>query len=763
MLWIARTLVRRRWWVIALWVIIGVFAFMRAPGTAEKLNPRGGNNRPTQASTVDRILNERFSNSLGEYYVLALQAPTALDVQPGAAVLDSLVAALRAQPHVRGVVAYPTTNDTTFISRDRRTTLVVVALAPLGSDSISKLVKPTRALLRQTLQRAGADSSWHSYVTGRSPLDLDTRALTTEDSRRGELQLLPFTFVILVLAFGALVAALLPILIGVTAIAVSLAVVGVLTQWMSMSIFVLTIATMIGLGVGIDYSLLMVTRFREELGRGLNRRDAAVNTILTAGGAVVTSGLTVVVGFAALLWTPLVETRSVGVGGLIVVAVAVLLAVTLLPAILAVLGKNIDRPRALARRLAWYHSPLIWEKWARSLSRHPWRALTLGTLGVGLLTLPLFWIRIGLPSRHWWPSATESGQAIDVLSTMGVAGYVLPVRMVVEFPEGKTATELTSLRGLRNLSDSLRADPRVREVRSLVDVRRGASLLELSMLYSDLDSARAQLPEFVDAFLSTDARVALLDIIPADTVSLTTGVELVRRARAFAEAPPKQLRGATIRVGGFQASSLDTQEDMLKRFPMLVAIIMAATALMLAIAFRSVLIPLKAILLNTLSVAATFGLIVLVFQKGVGASLIGLDGPTDAIVIVVPVLVFAVVFGLSMDYEVFLLSRIKEAFDRTGRNDEATMEGVSATASVITSAALIMILVFGVFAFARVLAMQFLGFGLAIAVLLDATIIRMVLVPAVMQLMGRWNWWPGVNPREPHRPRVSGSGEHKIE
>ena len=346
---------------------------------------------------------------------------------------------------------------------------------------------------------------------------------------------------------------------------------------------------------------------------------------------------------------------------------------------------------------------------------------------------------------------------------MGVAGYVLPVRMVVEFPEGKTATDLASLRGLQSMSDSLRADPRVREVRSLVDVRRGASLLELSMLYSDLDSARAQLPEFVDAFLSTDARVALLDIIPADTVSLTTAVELVRRARALAQAPPRQLRGTTIRVGGFQASSLDTQEVMLRRFPMLVVMIMGATALMLAIAFRSVLIPLKAILLNTLSVAATFGLIVLVFQKGVGAGLIGLDGPTDAIVIVVPVLVFAVVFGLSMDYEVFLLSRIKEAFDRTGRNDEATMEGVSATASVITSAALIMILVFGVFAFARVLAMQFLGFGLAIAVLLDATIIRMVLVPAVMQLMGRWNWWPGVNPREPHKPRLSQTGEHRIE
>jgi RND superfamily putative drug exporter len=193
-----------------------------------------------------------------------------------------------------------------------------------------------------------------------------------------------------------------------------------------------------------------------------------------------------------------------------------------------------------------------------------------------------------------------------------------------------------------------------------------------------------------------------------------------------------------------------------------VGLILGATGIMLAIAFRSVLSPLKAILLNTLSVAGTFGLLVLVFQKGFGIRVLGLEGATDAIFVVVPVLVFAVVFGLSMDYEVFLLSRIKEAFDRTGRNDEATMEGVSATASVITSAALIMLLVFGVFAFAHVLAMQLLGFGLAIAVLLDATVIRMVLVPAVMQLMGRWNWWPGVDPRQPARPKPMQSGEHHI-
>jgi RND superfamily putative drug exporter len=277
-----------------------------------------------------------------------------------------------------------------------------------------------------------------------------------------------------------------------------------------------------------------------------------------------------------------------------------------------------------------------------------------------------------------------------------------------------------------------------------VDIEQGSSLLALSMLYSDLEAARERYPDFVDAYLSADRRIALLDVILADTTSLTTAMDVVTRARALGQAGLRGTRGMTVTVGGYSAAALDFQHDLLARFPLLVALILGATAIMLAVAFRSVLVPLKAIVMNTLSVSATFGLIVLVFQYGVGARIFGLDGPTSAIFVVVPVLVFAVVFGLSMDYEVFLLSRIKEAYDRTGRNAEATMEGLSATASVITSAALIMILVFGVFAFARVLAMQLLGFGLAVAVLLDATVIRMVLVPAFMQAMGRWNWWPGV-------------------
>jgi RND superfamily putative drug exporter len=327
---------------------------------------------------------------------------------------------------------------------------------------------------------------------------------------------------------------------------------------------------------------------------------------------------------------------------------------------------------------------------------------------------------------------------------MGVSGYITPIRVLVEVPEGQSATQASTLRGLRALSDTMRNDPRVLDVRSLVDLEPGNSILAYSLLYADLDSARVRHGDFLDAYLGADTRVTLMDIVLHDSTSLTTGMDVVRRIRGLAaDGAIRQLRAARVQVGGYIAAGVDSQDQMLAQFPLLIGLVLAATALMLAVAYRSVLVPLKAVLMNSFSVSATFGIVVLVFQEGVGARVLRLEGATEAIFVAVPVLVFAVVFGLSMDYEVFLLSRIKEAFDRTGRNTPATMEGLSATASVITSAALIMITVFGAFAFARVLVMQFLGFGLAVAVLLDATVIRMVLVPAFMQLVGKWNWWPG--------------------
>jgi RND superfamily putative drug exporter len=741
---IANFVVRFRWIIVAFWAVVGVAGVVRAPRTPELLNVRGGADRETEAARADRLLNSRFSRPFSEFFAVVMESPAPFTEGAPSAALHSITSELSREPYIRSLLSYRSPNDSLFLGPDGRTTFFLVSIDAPSGDSVGKVVTAFRRSLKAAVGRVPFRDAYRTWVTGRSPLDVDVRRVSAEDSRRLEARVIPLALVILVLAFGALVAAVLPIVVGVLAVAISLALVGILATHMPMSIFVLNLTTMIGLGVGIDYSLLVVTRFREELTRGYRRREAAARTFRTAGVAVLTSGLTVVVGFGALILTPLVETKSVGIGGLIVVGVAVLLSTTLLPALLAMIGRDIDRPRWLARRLTWYHSPRGWEKWARTLSRNPWRALVLGGAAVAILTAPLFWIRIGLPARHWWPTQTEAGAGVEELARMGVSGYLFPVRVLVEFPEGRSATELTGLRALRSFSDSLRNDPRVRDVRSIVDLEPGQSLLAYSLLYSELDSARAKHQDAIDGYLSRDGRMALLDVIPNDSTSLTTAMELVARVRALgASGQIRQLRGAEVAVGGYVAASVDFQQDLLRRFPLIIGLVLGVTAIMLAVAFRSVLVPIKAVLMNSLSVSATFGLIVLVFQHGFGSGVVGLDGPTEAIFVVVPVLVFAVVFGLSMDYEVFLLSRIKEAFDRTGRSTEATMEGVSATASVITSAALIMIVVFGAFAFARVLMVQFLGFGLAVAVFLDATVIRMVLVPAIMHLAGRWNWWPG--------------------
>jgi len=501
---------------------------------------------------------------------------------------------------------------------------------------------------------------------------------------------------------------------------------------------------MIGLAVGIDYSLLIATRFSEELERDGSASEAAVRTLGTAGRTVAVSGLTVAVGFAALFATPLVETRSIGLGGLVAVTCAVALALTLLPAALAVLGRRVGTRRGTAGRGA----QAVWDGWARLVARHPGHALLGGGVVIAALTAPLAGLRIGLPARHWWPSGTEAGAGLERLALVGGAGYVQPIHVAVEWPAGRRAVDPGALRALRAFSDSLRADPRVRDIRSLVDLPGGGrrSLLEYALLYEDLAGLRARRAGLLAPLLSVDGQVARLDVVLADSVSPLTAMDVVRKARGLA-AQPGSLSSAHVLVGGYVAENVDVQADLAGAFPLVAAWIFGATAVVLGFVFRSVLIPLKAILLNAASVSAAFGLVVLVFQKGHGSALFGSPGASEAVFAAVPVLLFATLFGLSMDYEVFLLGRIAEAYRPTGENDAATSDGLAASAGVITSAALLMIAVFGVFAFSRVPVIQLLGFGLAAAVLLDATVIRLVLAPALLHLAGRWNWWPGVRGR----------------
>lgn len=740
---LARLVVKHRWAVLAIWAGIGALATPRAWGVADVLTARSSAPEASEAARVDDELRRRFARPFGNALAITLEVPSPLDsLEPGRA-LDTLIAGFEAADWVSRVVSWRSTEDSSFVRADRRGTVLFVVTVGDRDDSAMDHVARARVLARSSLAQAGFDTlSYRALITGEAALNADLREVSREASRDSELRLAPATAAVLVLAFGALVAAALPVLVGFFAIWVSLALVAAVAQATPMSIYVLNITTMLGLGVGIDYSLLVVNRFREELAR-MSPADAAVRATETAGMATVTSGLTVLVGFAALLLTPIVETRSLGIGGVIVVAAAVILATTLLPALLAVLGHRIDWPAWLSRRLAWYRSPGLWRAWAHAVMRRPFLALLSGTAAIGLLALPARQMRIGLPADHWWPDGTESAAGLEALDRMGLGAVSQPVRMTVELPEGQSATAATALRGLRRLGDSLRADPRVRLVRSVADPGEVRSIFALTMLYGDLDAAREEFPDFVDTYLSRDGRMALVDVVLEDTVALVSGMDLARKARHLGQAEIRGLEGAQVAVGGFFASMVDLQDRLVEQFPMIFALVLGVTAVMLAVAFRSVLVPVKAVILNLLSVAASFGLIVLVFQSGHGSRLFGLDGPTEAVFALVPVLVFAIVFGLSMDYEVFLLARVKEGFDRTGRNEDAVADGLAASATTITSAALVMILVFGAFAFTQVFVVQVLGFGLAVAVLLDATLIRMVLAPALMTLAGRWNWWPG--------------------
>jgi RND superfamily putative drug exporter len=736
----AKSIVRWRWPIVAAWLALTAGMVPVGRELQQRLHVGGKNLHSSESTRAEEMISRRFGSPYATFVAVVIQHPSlTLATRRYAAYVDSISTALARLPFVLKTLNWRTADDPTFQSRNGRITFVLAGLNQ--NDSATSYTPRLRAAVRDVQQRFGSD--FETVVTGDPAFDYDVRTIAAEDSRLMERRLIPLTLVLLLLAFSTLVAAMIPIVVGFIAITVTLGLVAIAATILPMSIFVLNLTTMIGLGVGIDYSLLVVTRFREELDYAPSRLEAAEETIRTASRTVITSGATVMIGFIALMVVPLQETRSVGLGGLFVVATAMALAVTFLPAVLAILGRRIDQPGWLARRLRRVRSRRGWKRYARVIQRNPLRAVWISGALVVALAAPALWLRIGLPAANWFPADTDSGRGLALLEDMGHGGALRPLRVVLEMTDSGQVLDPDRLRGLKMLSDSLRANPRVADVRGIVDLRAGMPLWQYDLLYADPARARQRMPDIFRSYVSRDGMATAMDVVLRDTVSLDGSLDAVRQVRRLDVRALPTLQHARLLVGGFSASNLDFRDRVLSLVPLLAVLVLGVTAAMLALVFKSVLVPIKAVLMNSLSVGAAFGLTVIVFQWGIGGSLIGLAGPTKAIFVIGPVLVFAVVFGLSMDYEVFLLSRIKEEFDETHDNDEATVTGLSATGGTITSAAAIMILVFGAFAFARVMAVQMIGFGLAVAVLLDATLIRVAMVPAVMHLAGRFNWWPG--------------------
>ena len=726
---LGRFVVRRAWWVVAFWLALLVVAIPFAPQVPGKLSAGGFILDDLESARAKALLETTLGAPPSALVVVfsssTLEAGTpAFEVAAAGAIRD-----VPSAPHVARVVSHLLAPRQ--ISADRHTAYDIVFLDLPPDDSPKAL-----PILRDRLHDAPGLSV---ELAGGPAFYGDVQTVSEADLRRSEVVSLPLAALALIFVFGSLVAAGVPLMVGGAAVVVALAGIFVVASLTPMSIFVLNLATLLGLGLGVDYSLLMTSRFREELALrpdGPDRVAEAVRiTVATAGRAVFFSGLTVLLGLLGLVLFEFMILRSVGIAGAIVVALAVASALTLLPAILTILGARVDRfaVRKVARTPG-TEGP--WSRLARRVMRHP-VAVIIPTLAfLLLLGSPFLHVRFNAPDASILPPEVPSRAAFDRLEAEFGDGEFAPI--VIAIRTSGPVTDPANLAALFDYSRRLAADPRITRVDSLVDVDPRMTLAQYTLLYGDPNGPR-------DRYVQTALAATTKGDVTAFTVytpflgNRDEGKALVTALRTpgSAIAPPV---GMTVLVGGGAADVADVVDRVRADFPRTALFIIVSTYLVLFLLLRSVVLPAKALVMNTLSIVASFGALVWIFQDGNLSGLLGF-APLGFVETTQPVILFCVLFGLSMDYEVFLLTRMKEVWDRTGDNVEAVAGGMERSGRIVTSAALIVVVVAGSFAFADIVLIKALGIGMAIAVALDATVIRALLVPATMRLLGRWNWW----------------------
>lgn len=737
----------RRLWVAGV-ILAAVVALLPFSFHAERHLETATRVEGSEAETVRQELSSRFRSPFVDRVVLVIQGLPSADSADGEQALGAIVSGLKEEPGVSGVVSYLELRDSIFLGKGGGT-FVLVGLASTGDTPLESLVpklhERTKALEDQLRSRYPAVKM---ELTGELPLNFDIRKASADEVRRSESLVIPATLALLLMAFGSLIAALIPLAIGQLAIAATLAISGLLASRLHLSILVQNLATMLGLGLGIDYALLMVSRFREIVSAGHEGPEASVIAARQAGRTLLISASTVAIGFLALLTVPISEIRSVGVAGFLVAGMCVLLTNAVVPAVMGLLGPRIDAgclpfaPRLNTHRVARMGDH--WRRWGKVIVAHPWPAIFLAGAPLLLLAWQATRMDTSLPRGNWLPQAAESVHALHTLEQMDRAGVVQSLRVIVELPTDSIAKTDTGWNAIDRLSKRLASDPRCDRVISITTIAEGnrAFLSNLSR-------------ETRRTFLSSDGRAALLEVLPAASVSLRDQVDWVRELRKTGATALTGVPGATLRVGGIPALNADYQTIVGDHLVPVTALVGGGTLLALLGGFRSLFAALKAIALNFLSVSASFGALVLVFQDGHGSGFLGVPGGTGSIFPLVPIVAFAIVFGLSMDYEVFLVARVLEA-RRSGLSElDAIPEGLARTAGLITSAAAIMIVVFAAFTVGDFLVVKMIGFTLTIAVLIDATLVRIVIGPALLRVAGDWNWWPGGLPRHAGPPRAT--------
>jgi RND superfamily putative drug exporter len=728
---LGRFAVRRRWAIVIVWAVLLLVAIPLAPRVVGVLRAGGFILDDLESARAKALLQTELDTPPSAVVVVLHSATEVAGSPAFEQAAAEAVGRIPEAPHVVRIV--PHTLSPRQVSNDGHTAYDIVFLSIAPDDS--------PAALPGIRDRLGSPPGLDVQLAGGPAFYGDVQSVSEADLQRSEIVALPLAAIALLLVFGSVVAAAVPLVVGGAAVVVALAAIFLIGSVTPMSIFVLNLATLLGLGLGVDYSLLMTSRFREELAARAadppaERVAGAVEaTVATAGRAVFFSGLTVLLGLIGLVLFEFMILRSVGIAGAVVVLLAAVSALTLLPALLAIVGPRID---ALAiRRVVPRDDPDgPWARLARWVMRRP-VAVLVPTLGLLLiLGSPFLHVRFNAPDSTILPASVPSRAAFDRLAGAFGEGEFAPIALAIR-TDGP-ATSAANVAALYDYSRRLAADPLIRRIDSFVDVDPRLRKDQYQLLYADRNGPRDR---FMAAALGATTKGDLT------TFTLTTpfgpnrdeGRSLVTDLRTPGGplAPPP---GMTVLVGGGAADVTDVVGRVAQDFPRTGLFIVVTTYIVLFLLLRSVILPLKALVMNSLSIVASFGALVWIFQDGNLSALLGFQ-PLGFVETTQPVILFCVLFGLSMDYEVFLLSRMKEQWDRTGDNQEAVARGLERSGRIVTSAALIVVVVAGSFAFADIVLIKALGIGMALAVALDATVVRALLVPATMRLLGRWNWW----------------------
>ncbi|HEX7311651.1 MAG TPA: MMPL family transporter [Gaiellaceae bacterium] len=689
-----RWVLHHRKTVLVVWIALFVIAGWAASGLADLLTNRF--TLPgTDAGRAESILHDHFGQkSTGSFTLVAHTDGNAAAIVPP--LRAAAIRASREVPTGRLVTVRP-------VSEHVATASIVSSLDPADA-------KGHTAAMRRA---AGTIPDAQLYVTGQAAIEHDLDPVFSRDLKVGELYIaIPIAFLLLIFVFGTL-SFLLPLIFALFSIPVTLGVVWLFAKNMEISTYVQNMVMLIGLGIAVDYSLLMVYRYREEHRLQPSREEAVVTTMATAGRAVVFSGTAVAVGLSLLLFMPLPFMRGFGVC-LAIPLVSVVCALTFLPVLLYYLGDRFDRVRLVPRRLIERREDEehnMWSRLARVIMRRPVVVAAIAIVLLLLATAPVLALDLGPGSNQGIPQNLEAVKGNNVLTAAVGAGAVAPTDIVIDTgrPGGASTAETAAAK--RRLIRALRRDPEV----GAVDDGTG--------------------PQFVDA----TGRYIHFRVIGRHEYGVPEAQQFVHRLRDDLVPAAAFPEGERVLAGGGPPSGVDFLDLTYSTFPWLVLAVLIATYLLLMRAFRSLVLPLKAILLNLLAIGASYGLLVVVFKWGVGES-VGLIG-FDQIEGWIPVFLFAMLFGLSMDYEVFLVSRMREEWDATQDNELAVTRGLAKTGRIVTIAGFVMFAAFMGFVAGSIVGLQQFGFGLAAAIFLDVTIVRALLVPSLMAIFGRYNWW----------------------